>query len=50
MDELAAREGVSDADVEVHRSIDIVALGYGHGLSTRAKPHRGCGHSTDIFS
>jgi len=34
-DDLAAREAASDADLEVHGSIGIVALGYGRGLLDR---------------
>ncbi|AGB38737.1 nucleic acid-binding protein [Natronococcus occultus] len=31
-DDLAAREAASDADIEVHGSIGIIALGYSRGL------------------
>jgi len=34
-DDLAAREAASDANVEVHGSIGVIALGYGRGLLDR---------------
>jgi predicted nucleic acid-binding protein len=34
-DDLAAREAASDAGVEVHGSIGVIALGYGRGLLDR---------------
>jgi len=34
-DDLAAREAASDAGVEVHGSIGVIALGYGRGLLER---------------
>jgi len=34
-DDLAAREAASNADVEVHGSIGVIALGYGRGLIDR---------------
>jgi predicted nucleic acid-binding protein len=34
-DDMAAREAASDADVEVHGSIGVIALGYGCGLLDR---------------
>lgn len=34
-DDLAAREAASDAGIEVHGSIGIIALGYGRGLLDR---------------
>ena len=36
-DDFAAREAVSDADIEVHGSIGVISLGYGHGLLDRAE-------------
>ena len=34
-DDFAAREAASDAGVEVHGSIGVIALGYGRGLLDR---------------
>jgi len=34
-DDLAAREAASDANVDVHGSIGVIALGYGRGLLDR---------------
>jgi predicted nucleic acid-binding protein len=34
-DDLAAREAASDAGIEVHGSIGVIALGYGRGLLDR---------------
>ncbi|ACV47491.1 MULTISPECIES: hypothetical protein [Halomicrobium] len=36
-DDFAAREAASDAGVEVHGSIGVVALGYGRGLLDRSQ-------------
>ena len=36
-DDLAAREAASDAGVQVHGSIGVIALGYGRGLLDRAE-------------
>lgn len=51
-DDLAAREAASDADVEVHGSIGVVALGYGHGLLDRdesASRMRALQRETSLF-
>ncbi|TKX73637.1 nucleic acid-binding protein [Halorubrum sp. GN11_10-6_MGM] len=36
-DDLAAREAASDADIEVHGSLGVIALGYGRGLLDRSE-------------
>ncbi|PSP82797.1 nucleic acid-binding protein [Halobacteriales archaeon QS_6_64_34] len=51
-DDLAAREAASDADVEVHGSIGIIALSYGRGLLDRdesASRMRALQHETSLF-
>ena len=51
-DDLAAREAASDAGVEVHGSIGVIALGYGHGLLDRdeaASRMRVLQHETSLF-
>jgi len=51
-DDLAAREAASDADVEVHGSIGVIALGYGSGLLDRdeaASRMRALQRETSLF-
>ncbi|MDS0220642.1 nucleic acid-binding protein [Haloarcula sp. S1AR25-5A] len=51
-DDLAARETASDADVEVHGSIGVIALGYGRGLLDRdeaASRMRALQRETSLF-
>jgi predicted nucleic acid-binding protein len=36
-DDVAAREAASDADIEVHGSIGVIALGYGRGVLDRGE-------------
>jgi len=51
-DDLAAREAASDADVEVHGSIGVIALGYGRGLLDRdeaASRMRALQRETSLF-
>jgi predicted nucleic acid-binding protein len=51
-DDLAAREAASDAGVEVHGSIGVIALGYGRGLLDRNQAvslMRGLQHETSLF-
>jgi len=51
-DDLAAREVASDADVEVHGSIGVIALGYGRGLLDRdeaASRMRALQRETSLF-
>ncbi len=51
-DDLAAREAASDATVEVHGSIGVIALGYGRGLLDRdeaASRMRALQRETSLF-
>ena len=51
-DDLAAREAASDADIEVHGSIGVIALGYGRGLLDRdvaASRMRALQRETSLF-
>ena len=51
-DDLAAREAASDADVEVHGSIGVIALGYDRGLLDRdeaASRMRALQRETSLF-
>ena len=51
-DDLAAREAASDADVEVHGSIGVIALGYSRGLLDRdeaASRMRALQRETSLF-
>ena len=51
-DDLAAREAASDADVGVHGSIGVIALGYGRGLLDRdeaASRMRALQRETSLF-
>ncbi|MEF8802504.1 MAG: nucleic acid-binding protein [Halolamina sp.] len=51
-DDLAAREAASDANVEVHGSIGVIALGYGRGLLDRdeaASRMRALQRETSLF-
>ncbi|WP_144796799.1 nucleic acid-binding protein [Halorubrum depositum] len=51
-DDLAAREAASDAGVEVHGSIGVIALGYGRGLFDRdeaASRMRALQRETSLF-
>ena len=51
-DDLAAREAASDAGIEVHGSIGVIALGYGRGLLDRdeaASRMRALQRETSLF-
>jgi predicted nucleic acid-binding protein len=51
-DDLAAREAASDAGVEVHGSIGVIAFGYGRGLLDRheaASRMRALQRETSLF-
>mgnify|MGYP006297499001 FL=1 len=51
-DDLAAREAATDADVDVHGTIGIIALGYGQGLIDRddaASRMRSLQRETSLF-
>ena len=51
-DDLAAREAASDADVEVHGTIGVIALSYGRGLLDRdeaASRMRALQRETSLF-
>ncbi|MDY6818198.1 MAG: nucleic acid-binding protein [Halobacteriales archaeon] len=51
-DDLAARKVATDAGVEVHGSIGVIALGYGHGLLDRdeaASRMRALQRETSLF-